>query len=101
MRELQNVIERALILARSGVMKFDLPVSSPPSKAPKTAANAFDDEPLSLDELEICERQILTTALDRCHWKIYGADGADALLRIKPTTLVSKMKRLGVVKQPG
>jgi len=32
----------------------------------------------------------------RTNWKIYGTDGAAALLRIKPTTLVSKMKRLNI-----
>jgi transcriptional regulator with GAF, ATPase, and Fis domain len=32
-------------------------------------------------------------------WKIYGADGAAALLKIEPTTLVSKMKRLKIEKE--
>ncbi len=100
-RELQNVIERALILARNGDMKIDLPKASHPSQksgVSQSSVTPFDEETLSLDELEIRERQILTAALERCRWKIYGDDGAAALLRIKPTTLVSKMKRLRVVR---
>jgi transcriptional regulator with GAF, ATPase, and Fis domain len=98
-RELQNVLERALILARNGVMKIDLPAAaSSHSKAPKSSA-ADDDETLSLDELDVRERQILTTALERCRWKIYSDNGAAALLRIKPTTLMSKMKRFGLTKK--
>jgi len=54
-----------------------------------------------LDELVIRERVIVSRALERSHWKIYGADGAAALLKIKPTTLVSKMKRLGVRRETG
>jgi transcriptional regulator with GAF, ATPase, and Fis domain len=53
---------------------------------------------LSLDELEIREREIVTAALLRTNWKVYGKDGAAALLQVKPTTLVSKMKRLGIEK---
>ena len=101
-RELQNVIERAVILARGGALHFDLPASeqsveavSPP---PITLQNAGE---LSLEELDVREREIITTALRRTRGKIYGNDGAAALLKIKPTTLVSKMKRLKVDKSIG
>jgi transcriptional regulator with GAF, ATPase, and Fis domain len=47
------------------------------------------------------EREIVETALRRTNWKIYGTNGAAALLQIKPTTLVSKMKRLDVQKPSG
>ena len=50
----------------------------------------------SLDELAVREREIVSAAVRRTNWKIYGTDGAAALLRIKPTTLVSKMKRLNI-----
>ena len=96
-RELQNVIERAVILAKGGKLQFDLPhhvlPGCPISSAVPTASFDADAE-LSLDELEVREREIVGTALRRTNWKIYGADGAAAILRIKPTTLVSKMKRL-------
>jgi len=51
--------------------------------------------------LVLRERAIVSKALQRTRWKIYGADGAAALLKIKPTTLVSKMKRLGVRRENG
>jgi PAS domain S-box-containing protein len=102
-RELQNVIERAVILSSGGRLQFDLPDRSPGggrlNRAPAVSDRAPEEE-LSFDELEVRERQIVAAALRRTNWKIYGTDGAAALLRIKPTTLVSKMKRLKVQKQP-
>ncbi len=100
-RELQNVIERAVILAKGGKLQFDLP-RRPGAQGLATLATGSDgDGNLSLDELAVRERDIVSAALHRTHWKIYGPDGAAALLRIKPTTLVSKMKRLNVQKGTG
>ena len=100
-RELQNVIERAVILARGGKLEFELPhlnrIETVNSCAPQTSQDG--EEELSLDELEVREREIVLAALRRRNWKIYGADGAAALLQIKPTTLVSKMKRLKVQRE--
>ena len=101
-RELQNVIERAVILARGGKLQFEL---SPRANgngshvSPVLAPGSGADEELSLDVLEVREREIVVAALRRTNWKIYGANGAAALLQIKPTTLVSKMKRLKVQKE--
>ena len=98
-RELQNVIERAVILAKGGPLQFDLPGRLARvdfrNEAPP-APDSDEEEELSLDELEVREREIVETALRRTHGKIYGADGAAALLRVKPTTLVSKIKRLKI-----
>jgi PAS domain S-box-containing protein len=101
-RELQNVIERAVILARGGVLRFELPHDRPNGHAhvrilPPMTGELKEDR-LSLDELEVREREIVSTALRRTNWKVYGKDGAAALLQVKPTTLVSKMKRLGIEK---
>jgi len=101
-RELQNVIERAVILARGGKLPFDLPErrTRPESAAPAVMhAVTNDSEVLSLDELIVREREIVSAALRRCGGKIYGADGAAALLNIKPTTLASKMKRLKIGRE--
>jgi transcriptional regulator with GAF, ATPase, and Fis domain len=100
-RELQNVIERAVILAKGGKLQFDLPhriLREKPVNLAVPAPGADGEQELSLDELPAREREILAAALRRTNWKIYGADGAAALLRIKPTTLVSKMKRLNLQK---
>ena len=101
-RELQNVIERAVILAKGGKPQFDLPHrtrGAHPLNRPTLAASRDREAELSLDELAVREREIVSAALRRTNWKIYGVDGAAALLRIKPTTLVSKMKRLKVQKE--
>jgi transcriptional regulator with GAF, ATPase, and Fis domain len=97
-RELQNVIERTVILAGGRYLRFDLPrLTSPNSLLSRAAApKSEEDEELSLDELVTRERAIVFKALEPSRWKIYGAA---ALLRIKPTTLVSKMKRLGVQRE--
>lgn len=101
-RELQNVIERAVILAKGGKLQFDLPrrVAHDSSVTRARPAPPQDgEEELSLDELTVREREILAAALRRTNWKVYGADGAAALLQIKPTTLVSKMKRLKLQRE--
>ena len=95
-RELQNVIERTMILARGGRLQFDLPHAAF-AKPPQPLSTPTPlEEALSLDELIVRERAIITTALSRTSGKIYGLDGAAALLKIKPTTLVSKIKRLSI-----
>jgi transcriptional regulator with GAF, ATPase, and Fis domain len=102
-RELQNVIERAVILARGGKLEFDLPQRihrGSPVASPTPQSSQGGEEQLSLDELEVREREIVAAALRRTNWKVYGTDGAAALLRIKPTTLVSKIKRLKLQKEP-
>ena len=46
------------------------------------------------------ERENLIAVLERSGWKIKGADGAAELLGVKPTTLRSRMKKMGI-KRPG
>jgi hydrogenase-4 transcriptional activator len=100
-RELQNVIERAVILARGGVLEFDLPVrDAPPVKRP--AARLADDaapEFLTEAQLRQRERENLLAVLERTHWKVRGAGGAAELLGVKATTLLSRMKAMGL-KRP-
>ena len=98
-RELQNVIERAVILAHDGRLRFDLPQRSREAATSRQVVSTRDpeaEEILSLEELAVREREIVATALRRCRGKIYGADGAAALLKLKPTTLLSMIKRLGL-----
>jgi PAS domain S-box-containing protein len=100
-RELQNVIERAMILGRDGKLKFELPNRAAelrPAPGADLLSGPNEEAELSLDELVVREREIVAAALRRTNGRIYGSDGAAALLKIKPTTLVSKMKRLKVAK---
>ena len=98
-RELQNVIERAVIRGRNGQLDLGLSRASAiagrtarkPDSAPKAA-------PASLHELKDHERAFIVEALAKTRGKIYGPDGAAALLGLKPTTLSSKVHRMGLKK---
>lgn len=51
---------------------------------------------LTIDELRSLEANNIQAALLKCHGKIYGANGAAALLGVKPRTLNSRIKSLGI-----
>jgi transcriptional regulator with GAF, ATPase, and Fis domain len=100
-RELQNIIERAVIRAQSGPLEFDLPAAaSEPSRnlgsGEARQSKGHPREILNYTQLRHLERENLQAALEATHWRIYGPDGAANLLGVKPTTLSSKMKSLGL-----
>ena len=98
-RELRNVIERAVILARGGALEFDLPTATPRldmATLSEPADNRPEPEFLTEPELQRRERQNLLTVLEKTGWKIKGADGAAELLGVKPTTLLSRIKKMGL-----
>jgi DNA-binding NtrC family response regulator len=98
-RELRNVIERAIIISRGGVLDFDLPVTGPADGPAHHAARGESDvEPAFLTEAELQrrERDNLLAVLEKTKWKIKGADGAAELLGIKPTTLKARIKKMGL-----
>jgi transcriptional regulator with GAF, ATPase, and Fis domain len=101
-RELRNVVERAVILARGGALEFDLPVSNhavPPGlPSPKAAGGPAQPKFLTEVELERFERDNLMLALEVANWKIRGPDGASELLGVKPTTLLSRITKWGLKK---
>ncbi len=94
-RELQNVIERSVITSPSAVLRFDLPSRSPK----RNADNAID--PVPYPELRRREHQNLLAALAATGWKVHGQGGAAELLQVKPTTLASRIKKLGLEKPGG
>jgi len=101
-REMHNVIERAVILARGGALKIDLPVSD---ASPAVRSTTADDgsnaasEFFTESEMQQRERENLLAILEKAGWKIKGADGAAELLGVKPTTLLSRVKKMGL-KRP-
>jgi transcriptional regulator with GAF, ATPase, and Fis domain len=98
-RELRNVIERAVILARGGALAFDLPAgTAPPAARPSPIMGDAGDRPGYLTEAELQrrERENLLVILETAGWKIKGADGAAERLGVKPTTLLSRMKKMGL-----
>ena len=97
-RELQNVIERAVITATSGRLTFDLPTdikSTTPSAAAAPQSTA-ESVITSDDEMRRRERENILAALKQTKWKISGAGGAAELLGIKTTTLASRIKKMGI-----
>jgi transcriptional regulator with GAF, ATPase, and Fis domain len=99
-RELQNIIERAVIIARGSVITPDLvPVeSSPRLHARRPVRRTVDREatPPSVAPFSEAERQAILQALATTGWRISGDGGAAEVLALKPTTLHAKMKKLGI-----
>ncbi len=103
-RELRNVIEGATIVARGNALEFDLPIAmgAPPTMPPVFEINDDAAAPREfLTELEIQrrERENLWIILQKTGWKIKGADGAAELLGIKPTTMTSRIKKMGLTRR--
>ena len=100
-RELQNATERALILAQKGALQFDLLPGDLGAPPPLAAPGGNGAEPPILTEFEWRqrERENMRAALVKSGWRIHGEGGAAELLGLKPTTLISRMKKMGL-KRP-
>jgi transcriptional regulator with GAF, ATPase, and Fis domain len=111
-RELQNVIERAVVLAQGPVLELDdqLGLVLPPAVAATRSGSADTGSPAPdapdlghaglADALDHVERGYITTALTRSQWVIEGPKGAAQLLKLHPNTLRGRMEKLGI-KRPG
>ena len=86
-RELQNMIERACVLAPGSVVDVPDPAASAP------AGESTDEES---ETLEAFERQHLVRILEQSSWRIEGPGGAAERLGLRPSTLRSRLHRLGV-----
>jgi formate hydrogenlyase transcriptional activator len=86
-RELQNVIERAVVLAADGVLRL-------PNSDPQTRPNAAPAVTLA-----DAERNHIVAALHETHGVVGGWKGAAARLGVSRTTLIAKMQRLGLSKE--
>src|SRR6266436_2176164 len=94
-RELENVIERAVILSRGSELEVAPDILPEIAAASHTqpAAPPLAPSPQSIDEVE---RNHILEILMRTNWRIEGSEGAAALLNLNPSTLRSRMKKLGV-----
>jgi formate hydrogenlyase transcriptional activator len=95
-RELEHVIERALITSEGPRLDLAEPL------AEAVAANvpqpgAWAAEPGSLRDMD---RSYITWVLEKTHWVIEGSGGAAKLLNVPPSTLRSRMKKLGIARSP-
>lgn len=90
-RELENLMARSVLLA-SGPIVNSLKLSGPgkgSAAGPQGTIKTLVDN----------ERDHILAALERCNWKIYGQGGAAELLDLNPSTLNSRMKKLGIEKK--
>ncbi|MBU1333175.1 MAG: sigma 54-interacting transcriptional regulator [Gammaproteobacteria bacterium] len=96
-RELQNVIERALITSQGPDLHIDLPDGRPvPAAATEIPAAHSTARILTEVQMRQLEVDNLRAALKAADGRLFGKNGAAALLGIKPTTLASRLKRLNL-----
>lgn len=84
-RELENIIARAVITSEEGVLRVDAPTSPSVQKMPRKT-------------LDQTERDYIIRVLDETGWKIEGEHGAAVLLGLKPSTLRNRMKKLKIIR---
>jgi formate hydrogenlyase transcriptional activator len=89
-RELQNLIERAVILSNEGVLPNPLPAAGTQNVEISGPANTVKDS----------ERALILHTLQAAGWVIGGPNGAAAKLGLKRTTLICKMQKLGISRPP-
>ena len=94
-RELQNVIERAVVLSKGPILELgaDLPPVEPSGESVEPEDRSESE---SSDSLHDVKRQYILRVLDKTGWVISGPGGAGAILDVHPNTLRSLMNRLGI-----
>jgi transcriptional regulator with GAF, ATPase, and Fis domain len=85
-RELGNVVERALILSAGPALQVEETLGA---AGPRRA-----------DRLDEVEREHILHVLKRCEWRVQGAGNAAAMLGLNPSTLRSRMQKLGIARPP-
>jgi PAS domain S-box-containing protein len=88
-RELRNVVERAMIVAQGPALHIELP------QQPGDAVHSLHED-LTLDEVQ---RRHILSVLERTGWRVSGHGGAAEVLGLKPTTLESRMAKLGIHRE--
>ena len=86
-RELRNVLERAMIISTGNALNVEMPAFA-------------ESDRLSDTTLQDVEKNHIMQVLKKARWRIKGKNGAAEILGLKPTTLYSRMKKLGI-KRPG
>ena len=102
-RELQHVLERAVILSQGPCLRLDQALtqgatqsSYSPTQSRETQGEAPNLNVVRHADLKRRERENIIAALEQASWKVYGPGGAAELLGLKPTTLASRLKSLGI-----
>ncbi|MBT5028690.1 MAG: sigma 54-interacting transcriptional regulator [Nitrospina sp.] len=93
-RELQNVLERAAILSKGGKLLLNLPSVKTAKKSTEPSSPIAEGALFTEQEMKDKERENLLNALRQCSGKVTGMNGAAELLKMKPTTLYSRIKKM-------
>ena len=100
-RELQNAVERAVIITQEGPLQFDLPKPRPAEESKTPAQAPVAPGLLTREALKLQERENIVRALKQVDGKVFGPGGAAEMLGMKPTTLSSRIKALGIAGGAG
>jgi formate hydrogenlyase transcriptional activator len=94
-RELQNLVERSVILSRDGVLPNPLHKKQTGIMIPSLHRTRGLESPITLEE---SDRTLIVETLEQAGWIVGGTRGAAAKLGLKRTTLLAKMRRLGIAR---
>jgi formate hydrogenlyase transcriptional activator len=100
-RELQNVIERAVIISTGPALSIDVSDLKLPKAGHAVEETISPKSPTNgglHDALEQSERQQILKALEQCNWVVAGPKGAAAHLRMKRSTLQQRIRKLGIAR---
>jgi PAS domain S-box-containing protein len=89
-RELENIIERAVILTRGDILDLSY---WKPDYGSTSAGNP------EIKTMEQMQQDLIVRTLKKTHWRVSGPDGAAALLDMHPQTLYSRMRKLGIKRE--
>ncbi|MCP4949063.1 MAG: AAA domain-containing protein, partial [Aestuariibacter sp.] len=99
-RELKNVIERAVILSKGGRPRLDLAMPDETNtQIPAETVAAEKADFVTDAEIRELEKANMIAALRHANWRIWGSDGAAELLGLKPSTLTYRMKVFSIPKE--
>jgi transcriptional regulator with GAF, ATPase, and Fis domain len=100
-RELKNVIERAVILSRGNVLRLEASLPEAASNSADTTSDTLAAaEFLTEQEMRAFQKKNTIAVLKQADWRVSGPGGAADLLGIKPTTLADRIRTFGISK-PG
>ena len=102
-RELKNVIERAVILSQGETLRLDLSLpevtAEPSDESEQTLDTPFDRVFLTDAEIRKQQRDNMLAALEHADWRISGRGGAAELLGLKPSTLTDRLRAFGIERR--
>jgi transcriptional regulator with GAF, ATPase, and Fis domain len=110
-RELQNVIERAVVLSSGNTLNLSGDFQDATASRVPSSEAAQNDPPFSIfpparapsrvnsaEPLKEVERRHIESVLTQTHWMIEGERGAARILNLNPSTLRSRMQKLGITR---